>query len=87
MPTRGDSVAPVYRYCAVVGDLMRWTQYLVSVRAWAGAEISIASTSVKASTMSDCEYRFYLFVMMVNYLYRYGGRIISGLLMIFTTSR
>ncbi|XP_050718960.1 uncharacterized protein LOC126999882 isoform X3 [Eriocheir sinensis] len=51
--TRGDSVVPVYHYCAVVGDLMRWTQYLVGVRAWAGAEISIASISVKASTMSD----------------------------------
>ncbi len=58
MAIRGDSVVAVYSYCAVVGGLLKWTQYLVGVRAWAGTEISVASSPVKATTMSDCEYKF-----------------------------
>lgn len=57
-PARGDGVVEVYRYCAVVGGLLGWTQYLVGVRAWAGLEISVAATPVKTATMSDCEYKY-----------------------------
>ncbi|KAG0714687.1 Adhesion G-protein coupled receptor G6 [Chionoecetes opilio] len=51
-PARGDKVV-VFRYCAVVGDLLGWTQYLVGVRAWAGLEISVAANPVKGTTMRD----------------------------------
>lgn len=67
MAVRGDSVVDVHRYCAVVGGLKSWTEYLVDVRAWAGAEKSIASDSVKGTTMSDCEYKLYCHVMLVTF--------------------
>ncbi|KAK8398698.1 hypothetical protein O3P69_004065 [Scylla paramamosain] len=52
-PIRGDSLVQVYRYCAVVGGLLRWTEYAVGVRAWAGQELSVAAAPVKATTTSN----------------------------------
>ena len=57
----------VYRYCAVVGGLLGWTEYLVGVRAWAGLEMSVAATPVKTATTSDCEY--YKYVYFVSNLF------------------
>lgn len=46
----------VYRYCATIVQLANWTDYEVSIRAWAGNQLSMASDPVLAITRRDCEY-------------------------------
>ncbi|XP_042241902.1 uncharacterized protein LOC121879364 [Homarus americanus] len=46
-------VVEIYRYCAIVGGLARWTEYIVGVRAWAVEQVSIAAVPVLATTRSD----------------------------------
>nr|XP_045614175.1 uncharacterized protein LOC123767978 isoform X2 [Procambarus clarkii] len=41
------------RYCAIVDGLVRWTEYLVGVRAWSGDQVSMAATPILATTRSD----------------------------------
>lgn len=45
----------VYRYCAVVGGLAKWTEYVVGVRAWTTGQVSIAATPAVGTTRNDCE--------------------------------
>ncbi|XP_069941984.1 uncharacterized protein [Cherax quadricarinatus] len=47
------NVVEIYRYCATVGGLVRWTEYLVGVRAWVGDQVSMAATPILATTRSD----------------------------------
>ncbi|XP_063586795.1 uncharacterized protein LOC134764150 [Penaeus indicus] len=48
----GDALE-IYRYCAVVGGLAGWTEYIVSVRAWAEGQVSMAASPLMATTRSD----------------------------------
>lgn len=50
-----SGVMEIYRYCAMVGGLASWTEYVVGVRAWAADRVSIAAKPVLATTRSDCE--------------------------------
>ncbi|KAK4297327.1 hypothetical protein Pmani_030242, partial [Petrolisthes manimaculis] len=49
--TTGD--VDVYRYCAVVGGLARWTEYVVGVRAWRTGQVSIPAIPAVSTTRSD----------------------------------
>ncbi|XP_071551010.1 uncharacterized protein [Panulirus ornatus] len=48
-----SGVMEIYRYCAMVGGLASWTEYVVGVQAWAGDRVSIATKPVLATTRSD----------------------------------
>ncbi|XP_042855617.1 uncharacterized protein LOC122242392 [Penaeus japonicus] len=50
---RDVGMLEIYRYCAVVGGLARWTEYIVAVRAWADGQVSMAASPLMATTRSD----------------------------------
>ncbi|CAL4079550.1 unnamed protein product, partial [Meganyctiphanes norvegica] len=45
--------APIERYCAKVGGLQRWIEYVVRVRAWAGIRVSMGAEPITATTRND----------------------------------